>query len=528
MREAITEACGCEGFAGVADEAVTVSGVLRRASEVVVRHPLAHPMKTHVNAFRTLLMVGFCAALAAVGRAQVVQFNATLSGAQEVPATGSSAGGTAIMLYDVTENTFDLVVSLNGFANTLTGTTVQEGAAGAAGSGAAVATLGAEAAYTRNGNTLTATFHGIAYSGTKLTLLQNGAFINFRSAALPNGEIRGQFIARPVRLYANMTVAQEQAAFPAIALTGNAAAFGGAVMTYDPGVNKVNLRISVYNYPNTLTLSHFHEQAPGVSGPVVTNLGAGTVSNYVVTGTTFAGTFINLTYTGDPIKLLTGGAYLNFHSNIFPSGECRGQVAASNELFASRMVNLSSRGLVGTGGQVLIGGFSVAGPEPVRVLVTAKGPSLTAFGLTGVLTDPVLTVYDSTGRAIATNDNVGTVAAGSELSTLQGVPTNTSESALLLILPPGNYSAVVSGASGGTGVALLEATDLRGPATTTASPTSTTLADFDARLQRSADLLAEFRADQRLAEIYPKFLARPKKPGVPELCVSTPLALISR
>jgi hypothetical protein len=124
---------------------------------------------------------------------------------------------------------------------------------------------------------------------------------------------------------------------------------------------------------------------------------------------------------------------------------------------------LSTRGFVGPGGQALIAGLSINGPEPVRVLITAKGPSLTSFGVTGALSDPVLTLFDAGGRQLATHDNTGalTIAAGSEFARIPGLPFNPSESMLLIVLPPGNYTAVVSGAGTATGVALLEALDLR-------------------------------------------------------------------
>jgi hypothetical protein len=204
----------------------------------------------------------------------------------------------------------------------------------------------------------------------------------------------------------------------------------------------------------------------------------------------------DLPYTGDPIRLLTGGAYLNFHSTTFTGGELRGQVRASDEVPSSRVINLSTRGNVGTGSNVLIGGFSVIGPDPLRVLISAKGPSLTAFGVTGVLADPQLQLIDSGGRLIAFNDNIGTVAPTSELAAIPGAPSNSAESALLVTLPPGNYTAVVSGVGGTTGVALLEATDLRiiGPATGSATqviaslPKNATPAQRKAALQRGLEL----------------------------------------
>ncbi len=158
--------------------------------------------------------------------------------------------------------------------------------------------------------------------------------------------------------------------------------------------------------------------------------------------------------------LLNGGAYLNYHSTTFGGGELRGQVYASQESISSRLVNMALRGFVGTGDQQLIGGIVVQGTEPVRVLISAKGPSLSAFGITGGLANPRVALHDSAGRLIAQNDDVGTLAVGSELAALPGIPRNAVESALVVVLPPGNYTAIVS-ATTGTGIALLEVTDVR-------------------------------------------------------------------
>src|ERR1051325_1603968 len=104
-------------------------------------------------------------------------------------------------------------------------------------------------------------------------------------------------------------------------------------MLYDPGTNQMSLRLNLYGFTNTLTNSHFHEAAPGVSGSVVVPLGAGTAhgSRSLAPGW-WTGSFALPYAGGDPIKLLTGGAYLNFHSNLYPNGELRGQVSLSEEL----------------------------------------------------------------------------------------------------------------------------------------------------------------------------------------------------
>jgi len=169
---------------------------------------------------RAILSLVAVFVLALTGRAQVVQFRATINAAQEAPtASTSAATGSAIMIYDVAANTFDLVVTINNLANTATASHLHEAAAGV--SGSVVTNLGAEAVYVRTGNTLSATFRGLTYGGDKLKLLQNGAYFNLHSAAFPSGEVRGQLIAQPKRLCANIDVAQERAAFPANAGLAN-------------------------------------------------------------------------------------------------------------------------------------------------------------------------------------------------------------------------------------------------------------------------------------------------------------------
>ena len=415
-----------------------------------------------ITPVRGWIFAGVFCALALNVAAQVVELRATINAAQENnPANTSPATGSAQMFYDVAKNTFDLYVTINNLANTATNSHIHEGAPGV--SGPVVTGFGGETIpqYTRSGSTLTGVFHDVKHLGDPLKLLQGGAYYNLHTAAFPGGEVRGQLIAQPVKLYANLTVAQEQAAFPTANLAG-LNDFGGALITYNPGTGQISLRSSVYNFNNTMNNSHFHEGAPGVSGSVVHNLGnnpnAGIYSN--ASGSiqgAFDGAY---TSTADPIKLLTGGAYLNYHSTTFGSGELRGQVLASAEMPSSRLLNMALRGFVGTGDQVLIGGIVVAGPEPVRALITAKGPSLAAFGIAGGLANPRLALFDSAGRQIASNDDVGTPAAGTDLAIIAGVPRNALESALVVVLPPGNYTAIVS-ATTGTGIALLEVTDVR-------------------------------------------------------------------
>ena len=123
---------------------------------------------------------------------------------------------------------------------------------------------------------------------------------------------------------------------------------------------------------------------------------------------------------------------------------------------ASKLANISTRGSVGTGENVMIGGLILLGPDPARILFRAIGPSLTAVGIETALADPQLDLFDAQGTTIATNNNW----KDSQQAVIEGTgaaPTDDAESAILADLNPGNYTAVVSGVNGGTGTALIEA-----------------------------------------------------------------------
>ena len=128
-----------------------------------------------------------------------------------------------------------------------------------------------------------------------------------------------------------------------------------------------------------------------------------------------------------------------------------------------RLINLSTRGDVGTGENILIGGFIVTGNAPKKVLVRAIGPSLTAFGVAGALADPRLRVFNG-AALIAENDNWSIVPADTAATAQAARDTGafalangSKDAALILTLAPGAYTAQVSGADGAsTGVALIE------------------------------------------------------------------------
>ncbi len=125
------------------------------------------------------------------------------------------------------------------------------------------------------------------------------------------------------------------------------------------------------------------------------------------------------------------------------------------------IVNASTRAFVGTAESVLIPGFVVSGTGTIRLLVRAVGPTLAGFGVTGTLADPTITLYRG-ATVLATNDNWSSATNAAEIAATAAtvgafpLPTGSNDAALVVVLPAGSYSAVVSGVGATTGTALVE------------------------------------------------------------------------
>ncbi len=172
-----------------------------------------------------------------------------------------------------------------------------------------------------------------------------------------------------------------------------------------------------------------------------------TTASYVLNGLTAAA---NATYT-----VVVG--------NATDSTTSTGAVLLVATPVPGRLINLSVRTSAGSGAETLIAGFVVGGTGSKQVLVRAIGPTLNAFGVTGVLADPRLGLFAAgANSSMASNSGWGgTAALSTTFAQVGAFPLGATslDAALLSPLPAGGYSAQVVSASGGTGIALVEAYD---------------------------------------------------------------------
>ncbi len=182
-------------------------------------------------------------------------------------------------------------------------------------------------------------------------------------------------------------------------------------------------------------------------------------------------------FKGSPIAGATGPSYTVANAQASSSGAYSVAVADGNgsvtssvaKLYVSagapgaRLINISTRALVGTGGNILIPGFVVGGSGTETLLIRADGPSLTAFGVSGALAAPSLTLAaQSSGATIAANTGWGTNANPAEIASTAtqvgafALASGSADCAVIVTLQPGAYTVQVSGVGNTSGVALAE------------------------------------------------------------------------
>ncbi|HEX3966359.1 MAG TPA: hypothetical protein VHW70_00200 [Edaphobacter sp.] len=138
------------------------------------------------------------------------------------------------------------------------------------------------------------------------------------------------------------------------------------------------------------------------------------------------------------------------------TGIALGEVYVLPPNTSSELVNISGRALTLTGNDVLITGLIIGGPARRQIVIRALGPTLHAQGVTGELLDPTLDLYDGNGAILGSNNDWISAPNHAQIQATGLAPSDSRESAILMTLAPGNYTAIVRGVNGTTGVALLE------------------------------------------------------------------------
>ncbi len=185
------------------------------------------------------------------------------------------------------------------------------------------------------------------------------------------------------------------------------------------------------------------------------DVGSGTVSDSgsfrftTNAGNTFSGTV-------NPTSGLMTGSISGATSASFT-----GALATGGTYSDGVLKGLSTRGFVGTGANVMIAGFIVNGTVAKQIVVRGMGPSLASAGVSGVLADPTLAIFNSANVSIASNNDWNDTPANRALMAGVGLaaPGSARESFAVATLAPGAYTVQLSGVSSGTGVGLVEIYD---------------------------------------------------------------------
>jgi hypothetical protein len=126
---------------------------------------------------------------------------------------------------------------------------------------------------------------------------------------------------------------------------------------------------------------------------------------------------------------------------------------------ASLLTNISTRGEILTGDEVMIGGFVIAGDGPRTVVIRARGPSLSGAGVAGAMANPTMSVFFG-GTQIGGNDDWQSDGHMGDIQSAGLAPPDALESATIATLPPGAYTVIVQGVGGGTGIGIVEVFDI--------------------------------------------------------------------
>jgi hypothetical protein len=164
------------------------------------------------------------------------------------------------------------------------------------------------------------------------------------------------------------------------------------------------------------------------------------------------------------LATLSPGAYTVILNG---SGQTTGiglvEIYDTDQAVHSALANISTRGFVQTGNNVMCGGFVLGGNNnPARIAIRGLGPSLAQYGLGDVLADPVLELHDGNGALMISNDNwTDDPVIATELFANGLAPQDGHESGIFISSPPGQFTVILSGKNNGTGIGLLEIYNLK-------------------------------------------------------------------
>ena len=246
--------------------------------------------------------------------------------------------------------------------------------------------------------------------------------------------------------------------------TGEGVAIGGFIVS-GTGPKKVIIRalgpsLAALGVPGTLPANTL--ELHNSSGTLATNTGWTTASMTQQQAIMDSGLA-----PGDPresamVKTLNPGAYTAIVKGV--GGQAGVALVEVYDLDRSnanvRPTNVSTRGRVLTSDNVMIGGFIIGGTRPRNVIVRAKGPSLASSGVGSPLGNPQLTLYDAAGHEMMSNDDWQNSDQAAAIAASGMQPSNPLESAIIMTLAPGPYTAIVRGAGGTIGIGLVEVFDL--------------------------------------------------------------------
>ncbi len=247
----------------------------------------------------------------------------------------------------------------------------------------------------------------------------------------------------------------------------------GNTVTVIDGATNESTGIMVGFTPQTIAVS------PVTNRIYVADLAGSEVT--VIDGTTNAATSIAVGSNPQDIQVnpATGRVYVA--NNASASVTVIDEAAATASMHSARLINISARAQVGTGGNILIPGFVVSGSGTETLLIRGAGPGLTQFGVSGALAQPSLSVFDSSGTRVASNTGWGTNANPAQIAGVAAqvgafaFTVGSADCALMVSLPAGAYTVQISGVNNTTGVALAEVYE--------ASPGGTRLVNISTRAQ---------------------------------------------